>query len=179
MYQNIYLTRAGFIPVNGYKGKLMQKVIGVTEMQRNFRSVFDEVVQGNTPYILTRSSRPEAVIIPYADFLRFQAQQEQIVLTQLTSQLTAVPESEQSENLAANDDVRRIINLLASQPTPLEILAIQPSADFQARVTDLLTRNKTGALSRREEAELERYLMLEHLVRLAKARAYQQQNPAA
>ena len=33
----------------------MPKVIGVTELQRRFRSVFNEVAHDNTPYVLTRS----------------------------------------------------------------------------------------------------------------------------
>lgn len=48
----------------------MNKIIGVTELQRNFRAVFDEVVRRKIPYVLTRGSRPEAVIIPYDDWLR-------------------------------------------------------------------------------------------------------------
>ena len=55
----------------------MQKIIGVTELQRRFRSVFDEVAHKHTPYILTRGSRPEAVLIPYEEFLRLQALQEE------------------------------------------------------------------------------------------------------
>jgi hypothetical protein len=38
----------------------------------------------------------------------------------------------------------------------------------------LLQRSKQSALSATETAELERSLMLEHLVRLAKAHAYKQ-----
>ena len=49
----------------------MNKIIGVTELQRNFRAVFDEVVQRKIPYILTRGSRPEAVMIPYEQYLKF------------------------------------------------------------------------------------------------------------
>ena len=49
----------------------MNKIIGVTELQRNFRAVFDEVVQRKIPYILTRGSRPEVVMIPYAQYLKF------------------------------------------------------------------------------------------------------------
>ena len=59
----------------------MQRIIGVTELQRRFRSVFDEVVKQHIPYILTRGSRPEAVLIPYEDFLRYQELDEQDVLT--------------------------------------------------------------------------------------------------
>lgn len=61
--------------------RMMQKIVGVTELQRRFRSIFDEVVKKNTPYILTRGSRPEAALIPYEEFLRFQELQEQEVLT--------------------------------------------------------------------------------------------------
>lgn len=49
----------------------MNRVIGVTELQRKFRTVFDEVVKRQTPYILTRGSRPEAVLIPYEQYLKF------------------------------------------------------------------------------------------------------------
>lgn len=49
----------------------MNKIIGVTELQRKFRAVFDEVVHDRTPYILTRGSRPEAAIIPYEDYLKY------------------------------------------------------------------------------------------------------------
>ena len=157
----------------------MQKVIGVTELQRNFRFVFDEVTKGNTPYVLTRSSRPEATLIPYEDFLRFQTQQEDLLVAQAIIQLET--ESNGAAPAAAGasgDEMRQIINLLASQPTPQAILDIRPSTTFQARVSNLLARSKEGTLARSEEAELERCLMLEHLVRLAKARAYQQLNPA-
>ena len=71
------------------------------------------------------------------------------------------------------DDESKVMELLVSQPAPEQVLALRPSPEFQARVSELLRRNKTGELSRREEMELERYLTLEHLVRLAKAHAYE------
>ena len=58
----------------------MQKIIGVTELQRQFRSFFEEVVRKRTPLILTRGSRPEAVLIPYDEYLRYQQLQEAEVL---------------------------------------------------------------------------------------------------
>ena len=58
----------------------MPQIVGVTELQRRFRAFFDEVVRKRTPLVLTRGSRPEAVIIPYEDFLRFQQMQETEVL---------------------------------------------------------------------------------------------------
>lgn len=69
-------------------------------------------------------------------------------------------------------DDQEIIALLVSQPTPEQILAIRPSSELQTRVSELLAQSKAGTLQAKEEAELERYLTLEHLVRLAKANAY-------
>jgi len=43
----------------------MYRIIGVTELQRRFRSVFDRVARENVPYVLTRGSRPEAALISY------------------------------------------------------------------------------------------------------------------
>jgi prevent-host-death family protein len=63
----------------------MNRIIGVTELQRRFRSVFDEVVKEKTSYILTRGSRPEAVIIPYDDYLRTQKLNEAEVLARFDS----------------------------------------------------------------------------------------------
>jgi prevent-host-death family protein len=54
----------------------MQKFIGVTEMQRNFKAIFDEVALEHTPYVLTRGSRPEAALISYDTFLRLMEWQE-------------------------------------------------------------------------------------------------------
>lgn len=78
------------------------------------------------------------------------------------------------ENSSAAVDEREIIEVLAGNSSPEAILALCASDTLQARMTELLERNKREGLSRAEEAELERYLTLEHLVRLAKARAYQQ-----
>jgi len=58
----------------------MQKIIGVTELQRKFRPFFEDVVRKRTLLVLTRGSRPEAVLIPYEDYLRFQQMQESEVL---------------------------------------------------------------------------------------------------
>ena len=70
-----------------------------------------------------------------------------------------------------------IIAVLASQPTPEQVLALRPSEAMQERVSELLQRSKSEGLARAEESELDRYLYLEHLVRLAKARALEQTSP--
>jgi len=86
----------------------MHRIIGVTELQRRFRPVFDQVAKENIPYVLTRGSRPEAALIPYEEFLRFQALQEQEVLarfdrlvTRMAEQNAAVGEEEVSADVAA------------------------------------------------------------------------------
>ena len=58
----------------------MNKIIGVTELQRSFRAVFEEVARKRMPYILTRGSRPEAALIPYDEYLRFQQFQEKDIM---------------------------------------------------------------------------------------------------
>ena len=58
----------------------MQQIVGVTELQRRFRAFFDQVVRNRTPIVLTRGSRPEAALIPYEDYLRYQKMQEVEVL---------------------------------------------------------------------------------------------------
>ena len=83
----------------------MQKIIGVTELQRNFRSVFDEVAKENVPYVLTRGSRPEVVMIPYEDYLRFQALQEDEILARfdaLTARMAVRNEAFTDQDIAGD-----------------------------------------------------------------------------
>jgi predicted transcriptional regulator len=80
----------------------------------------------------------------------------------------------QNESLAITHDEQEIIAILTSQPSPDEILAIRASPELQSRVSELLARSKDGPLSTEENAELDRYLFLEHLVRMAKGSVYQQ-----
>ena len=68
-------------------------------------------------------------------------------------------------------DESAILALLASQPPPEQVLALHPTPELQDRISDLLWRSKEGSLLPQETTELERYLLLEHLVRLAKAHA--------
>lgn len=86
----------------------MHRIIGVTELQSRFRSVFDQVTKKNTPYVLTRGSRPEAALISYEEFLRFQALQEQDVLrlfdrlvARMAEQNAAISEEEVAVDVVA------------------------------------------------------------------------------
>lgn len=78
-----------------------------------------------------------------------------------------------TEQAAEFEDANAILEMLASQPTPEQVLALRPSQALQTRVSALLDKNKHHELSHRDELDLDRYLLLEHLVRLAKAHAYQ------
>lgn len=64
-----------------------------------------------------------------------------------------------------------IINFfIAAKTTPKNLPNFQPSDILKERVSDLIFREKVGNLSIHEKAELDRYLQIEHLLRLAKAR---------
>jgi hypothetical protein len=66
-----------------------------------------------------------------------------------------------------------IISFIAAGITPKSLIAFQPSEEAKERVADLIFREKNSALTASEKAELDQYMTLEHLLRLAKARAHQ------
>jgi prevent-host-death family protein len=76
----------------------MQEIIGVTELQRRFRSVFDRVAKERVPYVLTRGSRPEAVLISYEDYLVFQELQEKEVLARFDRLMARMAEQNADTN---------------------------------------------------------------------------------
>ena len=78
----------------------MQRIIGVTELQRRFRSVFDEVAREHVPYVLTRGSRPEAALIPYEEFLRYQELHEQDLFARFDQLMARMAE----QNAGASED---------------------------------------------------------------------------
>ena len=61
--------------------------------------------------------------------------------------------------------------LLATLPSPEETLALRPSPKLQARMTELLEKNRTSGLTTDEGEEIRHYELAEHLVRMAKGRA--------
>ena len=66
-----------------------------------------------------------------------------------------------------------VLEFLASLPSPDEILNLRPSERLEHRVHELLEKNRTGGLNASEEKEWARFEFIEHLVRMAKANAYQ------
>ncbi|HTU43494.1 MAG TPA: hypothetical protein VMF91_00425 [Bryobacteraceae bacterium] len=65
------------------------------------------------------------------------------------------------------------IDFIAAGTTPKEIVAFRPSVEAQDRVANLIAREREGDLSAEEKTELDCYLDLEHILRVAKARAEQ------
>lgn len=64
-----------------------------------------------------------------------------------------------------------IIDFIAAGSSPIEVAHFQPSDAARQRIADLIAREKAASLAPEERAELEHYVALEHLMRLAKARA--------
>ena len=64
-----------------------------------------------------------------------------------------------------------VIEFIASS-SPQNVIAFRPSEEAKARVADLIFREKTEGLSEDEKSELDHYLQIEHLMRLARVRAY-------
>jgi hypothetical protein len=68
--------------------------------------------------------------------------------------------------------VGEVLGFLATLPTPEEIIALRPSEALQAQISNLLEKNRTQGLTSAEEQIWEQYQYLEHLIRIAKAKAY-------
>ena len=64
-----------------------------------------------------------------------------------------------------------VIEFIAAGTSPGSVIAFRPSETAKQRVADLLHKEKTSGLSSDEKLELGHYMQLEHLMRLAKARA--------
>jgi hypothetical protein len=65
------------------------------------------------------------------------------------------------------------VDFLAGGTTPQGVIDFRPSDTTKTRVAELIHRQKTTSLSSDETAELNQFLQIEHLMRLAKARARQ------
>lgn len=72
---------------------------------------------------------------------------------------------------AAASAEQEIVDFIASGTTPEAIIRFRPSAEASLRLEDLIDREKEGGLSDEEKPELDYCLHLEHLMRMAKAKA--------
>jgi hypothetical protein len=72
--------------------------------------------------------------------------------------------------IAAYDE---FVDFIAAGTTPQSIIDFRPSEETRARVADLIRQQKMDSLSPDERAELDHYLHVEHVMRLAKVSARQ------
>jgi hypothetical protein len=66
-----------------------------------------------------------------------------------------------------------IIDFIAAGATPEAVAEFRPSREVQHRVDGLIEREKEAGLSPEEKAELDHFVELEHILRMAKAKARQ------
>lgn len=98
---------------------------------------------------------------------------------QLPTLLTTVlefnmPVSKARQSQIRDEDApvfRELIDFLASSPRPEQILAFKISPAAQARLSDLLYKNREASLTPAEETELDLFEQAEHFMILLKARA--------
>lgn len=64
-----------------------------------------------------------------------------------------------------------IVDFLAAGTTPQDIVDFRPSPVAQERLRALVTRERENRLSAGERSELDHYTHLEHILRMAKAKA--------
>ncbi len=64
-----------------------------------------------------------------------------------------------------------VVSFIAAGPSSRQVAEFRASDEARRRLADLIRREKTTGLSSEESAELENAMQLEHIMRLAKARA--------
>ena len=74
------------------------------------------------------------------------------------------------KNFKASEEVANFI----AATDPAKVLTFRPSSETTERVSDLINREKTEGITPDEKYELDYYMQLEHLMRMAKifARKY-------
>ena len=77
-----------------------------------------------------------------------------------------------AEHLSIFDELAYFLASLS----PKKVLSFKVSPKSQERVNFLIHKNKEVGLSDTENAEMERFMVLEHIIQLAKAKAIQKLN---
>ena len=72
-----------------------------------------------------------------------------------------------------------VVELIASEPTAAQVIAFTPSEEAKNHFWDLVNREKNDQISPEEKSELDHYMQVEHIMRLAKARARMRLNAKA
>ncbi|HEY0461111.1 MAG TPA: hypothetical protein VGC97_18390 [Pyrinomonadaceae bacterium] len=69
-----------------------------------------------------------------------------------------------AKNYKASEEVANFI----AETNPAKVLAFRPSEETRQRVSVLIAREKADEISAEEKRELDYYMHLEHLMRMAK-----------
>ena len=64
-----------------------------------------------------------------------------------------------------------LVDYVAGGTTPEDVINFHPSAEAQRRVSELIERERESQLTQEETSELAHFLELEHILRMAKAKA--------
>ncbi len=75
--------------------------------------------------------------------------------------------------MASNSVYLEIVDFFASGTTPQTVVDFQPSPAAQQRSLELLELAKLNELTAEQESEIDHFTELEHILRMAKARARQ------
>jgi hypothetical protein len=64
-----------------------------------------------------------------------------------------------------------LVDFVAGGTTPEDVANFRPSIEAQQRVSELIERERESGITPEESAELAHFLELEHILRIAKAKA--------
>lgn len=67
---------------------------------------------------------------------------------------------------------------LIARLDPTKVMALKAPDEMQKRLTFLIDKSKNDQLDKKEKDELDHYIVLERLIRLAKIRAHEYQTTA-
>jgi hypothetical protein len=99
-----------------------------------------------------------------------------IKLERLDRSVSQVLELGVNELIARPQDgftgIAEVLDFLASLPTSEEILALRPSPSLQAQIDRLSEKYQAQDLTPDEQQLWQQYEYLEHVIRIAKAKAY-------
>ena len=98
-------------------------------------------------------------------------------LARVKDQLPEILELMTSEGLPLSAQVYdEVLEFLASNPAPHEIVAFRLSLDSQDQINQLQDRHNEGTITAFEKAELQRLLKVENLMRAIKLQALEESN---
>jgi hypothetical protein len=74
---------------------------------------------------------------------------------------------------AAHPAYLELVDFIAAGTTPESVVQFRPSVEAQQRLAELIALAQEDRLCPEEKAELDHFMELEHILRMAKARARQ------